>query len=78
MPQGARDAGGGGRAAPSSVSTDALTEDMMAVLPKKKIPDRRHAACVAATIAALNASALLPAGGETIATFTRKIGRAHV
>jgi hypothetical protein len=51
--------------------TDALTEDMMAVLPKHKIPDTRHAACVAAAIAVLNVSALLPAGGETIATFTR-------
>jgi hypothetical protein len=44
---------------------------MMAVLPKHKIPDTRHAACVAAAIAVLNVSALLPAGGETIATFTR-------
>ncbi len=43
----------------------------MAVLPKKKIPDRRHAACVAVAIAGLNVSALLPAEGETIATFTR-------
>ena len=39
----------------------------MAVLSKKKIPDRRHAACVAAAIAVLNMSALLPAEGETIA-----------
>jgi ribose transport system substrate-binding protein len=44
---------------------------MMAVLRKKKIANRRHAACVAAAIAVLNVSALLPAGGETIATFTR-------
>jgi hypothetical protein len=40
---------------------------MMAVLPKQKIPDTRHAACVAAAIAVLNVTALLPAGGETIA-----------
>jgi ribose transport system substrate-binding protein len=44
---------------------------MMAVLPKQKISERRHAACFAAAIAVLNVSALLPAKGETIATFTR-------
>jgi ABC-type sugar transport system substrate-binding protein len=43
----------------------------MAVLPKQKVSERRHAACFAAAIAVLNVSALLPAKGETIATFTR-------
>ena len=58
MPQGARDAGGGARAAPSFVSTDALTEDMMAVLRQKKISNRRHAASFTAAITVLNVSAV--------------------
>ena len=43
----------------------------MAVRPKKKIADGRHAASLAAAIAVLNLSVVLPAAGETIATFTR-------
>ena len=50
--------GGGARAAPSCVSTDALTENMMAVLRQKKISNRGHAACFTAAIAALNVSAV--------------------
>jgi ribose transport system substrate-binding protein len=44
---------------------------MMGVLPAKKISNKHEGACFAAVMAILNVAALLPAGAETIATFTR-------
>src|SRR5215469_5890166 len=43
----------------------------MGFVPEKELSDKCRGPCVAAVMAALNAAALLPAGAETIATFTR-------
>src|SRR5215468_5020440 len=46
-------------------------EDIMGFLPEKKLSDKCRGAWFAAVVAVLNVTALLPAGAETIATFTR-------
>jgi ribose transport system substrate-binding protein len=54
-----------------AVPTGARTEDTMGILPENKIPNKYRGACFAAVMALFNLIALLPAGAETIATFTR-------
>src|SRR5262244_3375512 len=46
-------------------------EDIMGFLPEKELSDKCRGACFAAVVAVLNVTALLPAGAETVATFTR-------
>src|SRR5262249_45233842 len=46
-------------------------EDIMGFLPEKELSDKRRRVCFAAVMAVLNVTALLPAGAETVATFTR-------
>jgi ribose transport system substrate-binding protein len=53
------------------ISLDAFTEDIMGFAPEKELSDKCRGPCFAAVVAILNAIALLPAGAETIATFTR-------
>ena len=43
----------------------------MGFAPEKELSDKCRGPCFAAVVAVLNAIALLPAGAETIATFTR-------
>jgi ribose transport system substrate-binding protein len=46
-------------------------EDIMGFLPELKISDKCHGACFAAVMAVLTVTMLMPAGAETVATFTR-------
>jgi len=43
----------------------------MGFLPEKELSDKCRGVCFAAVMAVLNVTALLPAGAETVATFTR-------
>jgi len=46
-------------------------EDIMGFLPEKELSEKCRGVCFAAVLAVLNVTALLPAGAETVATFTR-------
>jgi ribose transport system substrate-binding protein len=46
-------------------------EDIMGFLPEKELSEKCRGVCFAAVLVVLNVTALLPAGAETVATFTR-------
>src|SRR5438132_8735959 len=46
-------------------------EDIMGFLPEKELSEKCRGVCCAAVLVVLNVTALLPAGAETVATFTR-------
>src|SRR5215470_7443111 len=50
---------------------DACMENIMGFLPEKELSDKCRGAWFAAVMAVANVTVLLPAGAETIATFTR-------